>query len=210
MIQKIALILSLLLCVAFIYLVQTPVSHKSLLAPIKTKEAKDSTQFRLDQQIENMQHYIQAHPEYNSEIAFFIDMHIPSYKNRFWVYNLKKKKILDKGLVAHGSGSESGSDGRLVFSNTENSLCTSLGKYAVGYSYRGQFGKAYKLYGLDITNDNAFKRHVVLHKYEQVPYQEQETDICTSYGCPMVNEQFFKRLEKRIDQSDSPILMVIY
>ena len=112
--------------------------------------------------------------------------------------------------MAHGSGSETGIGGQLKFSNINNSLSTSLGKYSIGHSYNGKFGKAYKLYGLDETNSNAFSRNIVLHKFEDVPYDEQESYICNSHGCPMVNEKFYSRLEKIIDASDKKIILRIY
>lgn len=137
-------------------------------------------------------------------------MKIHSGKNRFFVYDLKKEAIVDQGLVAHGSGSETEIQGKLKFSNTNNSLATSLGKYYIGNSYVGKFGKAYRLYGLDKTNSNAFERAVVLHKYSDVPYEEQADYICNSYGCPMVNSNYFKRIESIIDNSKTSILLVIY
>lgn len=169
-----------------------------------------SSKEKLENQVNQIQKLIQSNPKYNKEIAFFIDMKIPSGKNRFFIYDLKKKSIIDRGLVAHGSGSETGIQGKLKFSNTNNSLATSLGKYSIGKSYFGSFGKAYKLYGLDKTNNNAFDRSIVLHKYFDVPYEEQTDYICNSYGCPMVNEKYFKRIETIIDNSKTKILLVIY
>jgi hypothetical protein len=153
---------------------------------------------------------INSNSKYNNKIAFFIDMKIPSGKNRFFVYDLKTDKIIDKGLVAHGSGSETGVKGKLQFSNVPNSLSTSLGKYSIGNHYKGKFGKAYKLYGLDKTNNNAFKRDIVFHYYYDVPYNEKDGYICNSYGCPMVNKRYFERIAKIIDASESNILMCIY
>ena len=170
----------------------------------------NSSKDKLDSQIKEIKKVIQGNPKYNKEIAFFIDMKIPSGKNRFFVYDLKKDITIDQGLVAHGSGSETGIKGKLKFSNTNNSLATSLGKYYISNSYIGRFGKAYKLYGLDKTNSNAFDRAIVLHKYFDVPYEEQTEYICNSYGCPMVNEKYFKRIEKIIDNSKTNILLVIY
>jgi hypothetical protein len=100
--------------------------------------------------------------------------------------------------------------GKLKFSNIDNSLCTSLGKYSIGYSYVGKFEKAYKLYGLDKANSNAYNRNIVLHKYFDVPYNEQENYICNSYGCPMVNEKFYNHIEKIIDNSQTKIILNIY
>lgn len=161
-------------------------------------------------QINEVKILIKSNSKYNRRFAFFIDMKVPSGKNRFFVYDLKTDKIIDKGLVAHGSGSETGIKGKLKFSNIPNSLSTSIGKYYIGNSYQGKFGKAYKLYGLDQTNSNAFKRDIVFHYYYDVPYKEQNGYICNSYGCPMVNRKYFDRMSKIIDNSQSNILMSIY
>jgi len=160
--------------------------------------------------INEVKRLINSDSKYNKRIAFFIDMKVPSGKNRFFVYDFKTNKIIDKGLVAHGSGSETGIFGKLKFSNIPNSLSTSVGRYYIGNSYYGKFGKAYKLYGLDQTNSNAFMRDIVFHYYYDVPYKEQNGYICNSFGCPMVNEKYFNRMSKIIDDSKSNILMSIY
>ena len=165
---------------------------------------------RINYQIDGIKTMINNNPKYNSKIAFFVDMKIPSGKNRFFVYDLVNNKILDQGLVAHGSGSETGVKGSLKFSNVPNSNCTSLGRYSIGKNYQGIFGKAYRLAGLDETNSKAMERAIVLHHYSAVPYEEQDHYISRSHGCPMVNEQFFKRIEKIIDTSKSNILLNIY
>lgn len=178
--------------------------------PVKKVQAKKVSEDKLSSHIEAINNFVNHSSKYNRYIAFFIDMKIHSGKNRFFVVDLVTKKVIDQGLVAHGSGSETGMEGELQFSNTNNSYCTSLGKYEIGKSYYGQFGKAYKLYGLDETNNNAFSRTIVLHKYESMPYEEQEQAICNSLGCPMVNERFYKRLEELIDNSDKNIILDIY
>lgn len=165
---------------------------------------------KLKSEITEIRSFLGKTPKYNSDIAFFLDMKIESGRNRFFIYDLKNSKLVSKGLVGHGSGSETGIPGQLQFSNTKNSNCSSLGKYAIGGSYSGRFGKAYKLYGLDKTNSNAFDRNVVLHKYIDVPFEEQSYPICNSLGCPMVNEKFFAVLEKTIDNSKKKIILVMY
>ena len=57
------------------------------------------------------------------------------------MYDFKTDKIVDKGLVAHGSGSETGIKGTLKFSNITNSLGTSLSNYYIGNSYNGNLEK---------------------------------------------------------------------
>ena len=175
----------------------------------ETKAIQNSHE-RIIENAKIVQKVIESNSDYNSEIAFLIDMKIPSNRNRFFIYDLKSNKVLDQGLVAHGAGSETSDPDILKFSNIENSLATSLGTYSIGNSYDGQFGKAYKMYGLEATNSNAFKRYIVLHKYTEMPYEETDKKICLSHGCPMVNEIFFNRLEKRIDDSPKKILMRIY
>ncbi|MEO8234647.1 MAG: murein L,D-transpeptidase catalytic domain-containing protein [Flavobacterium sp.] len=185
------------------------ISHPKI-STTTNPELTYSPKEKLDSQILEVKKLISINSKYNKEIAFFIDMRIPSGKNRFFIYDLKNNKTIDKGLVAHGSGSETGIQGKLKFSNINNSLSTSLGKYSIGDSYVGKFGKAYKLYGLDKTNSNAYDRNIVLHKYFDVPYNEQQHYICNSYGCPMVNEKFYSRIEKIIDNSQTKIILNIY
>lgn len=55
------------------------------------------------------------------------------------------------------------------FSNTDGSGYTSLGRYRIGTPYNGHFGRSYKLYGLDSTNSQAFRRNIVLHSFSYVP-----------------------------------------
>lgn len=108
---------------------------------------------------------------FNFEICFLVDMKISSGKNRFFVYDLQKDSVLISGLVAHGN-CDDGFQFQASFSNRVSSGCSSFGKYKIGNSYTGRFGLAYKLYGLDSSNSNAYQRTVVLHSYSCVPEQE--------------------------------------
>jgi hypothetical protein len=58
----------------------------------------------------------------NKDYALMIDMRIPSYKKRFFVYNLKKDSLLTSGFVPNGTGTET-FKGELVFSNVPDSRC---------------------------------------------------------------------------------------
>jgi hypothetical protein len=204
--KKFLVVIILLIAACGIYSIYN--SESSLPKEVITLD--HSTEDKLAAHVKEVQLFISKKPKYNDAIAFFIDMKIHSGKNRFFIYDLKKNEVIDQGLVAHGSGSETGIVGKLKFSNANNSLSTSLGKYCIGASYDGRFGKAYKLYGLDTTNSNAFERNVVLHKYSKVPYKEQEDAICNSLGCPMVHEKFFERIENILDKSEKSIILEIY
>lgn len=147
---------------------------------------------------------------YNTTYCFMADMQIASGKKRFFVYNLLTDSIEYAGLVTHGSGKNKFSS-CIAFSNTVSSLCTSLGKYKIGNSYTGKFGLAFKLYGLDTTNSNAFNRFVVLHSHACVPAEETyPLPICESWGCPTVAPVFLMELKKYIDEANKPILLEIY
>ncbi len=204
--KKFLVVIILLIAACGIYSIYN--SESSLPKEVITLD--HSTEDKLATHVKEVQLFISKNPKYNDAIAFFIDMKIHSGKNRFFIYDLKKNEVIDQGLVAHGSGSETGIAGELKFSNANNSLSTSLGKYSIGASYNGRFGKAYKLYGLDTTNSNAFERNVVLHKYSKVPYEEQEDAICNSLGCPLVHEKFFERIENILDKSEKSIILEIY
>lgn len=152
--------------------------------------------------------YVDEHG-FDVSYCFMVDMRLPSGKNRFFVYNLLKDSLEAAGLVSHGKGSESGSG--LIFSNTPNSNCTSLGKYKIGSSYNGNFGLSYKLKGLDKTNSRASDRAVVLHSYYGVPNIEvYPAPIALSEGCPMVSTAFLAQLKTYMDESQEPILLWIY
>lgn len=147
---------------------------------------------------------------YSTKYCFLIDMSLPSGRNRFFVYDLKKGSVAYSGLVAHGSCDERFLS-RARFSNISNSGCSSLGKYKVGAFYHGKYGESFKLHGLDNSNSNAFPRGVVIHGYDCVPDEEiYPRVLCNSLGCPMVSYNFFDKLSRIIEHSEKPILLWIY
>jgi hypothetical protein len=166
---------------------------------------------RLKQQAAILKEYAKNN-QYNTDYCFLVDMSLPSGKNRFFVYNIKKDSVEYASLVAHGFGSYQGNGSdELVFSNIPNSYMTSLGKYKIGNSYHGAFGLAYKLFGLDNTNSNAYERAIVLHAYTSMPASETYPErICESAGCPMVNASFLTILGHYIKSSKKPLLLWIY
>lgn len=142
--------------------------------------------------------------------CFLIDMRIASGKKRFFVYDLLKDSVAAAGMVTHGSGSQTNTEA-LQFSNMEHSLASSLGKYRVGEEYTGQYGLAFKLFGLEATNSNAYARAVVLHAHPLVPETEVwPNNICTSWGCPTVNPDFLLVLKGYIRKADKPVLLWVF
>ncbi len=166
---------------------------------------------RLKERASTLESYVKAN-NYNTEYIFLLDMSLPSGKNRFFVYNLKKDAVENASLVTHGFGSNKyDNDDPLEFSNMPDSKKTSLGKYKIGKSYYGRFGLAYKLFGLDPTNDKAYEREIVLHAHARVPDKEPFPGyIIVSSGCPTVSPAFLTTLDKYIKASKKPILLWIY
>lgn len=155
-----------------------------------------------------MQGFLDRNRSFNPQTVFFLDMKIPANKYRFFVYDIGTKKILHRGLVAQGINTQPDAQGLLRFSNETGSYCTSLGKYRVGQKYKGRFGTAYKLYGLDSSNSNAYRRAIVLHKYDDMP-DAPGGEAIYSLGCPMVSATFFATISRLIDRSEAPILLQI-
>jgi hypothetical protein len=184
-------------------------THKTTTSPNAVLRSKPASQLKLEKKVTAAKKFALQH-KFNSRFCFFIDMDLPSGQNRFFIYDLSTDSIMDAALVTHGRCNESWLNGR-KYSNQVGSGCTSPGKYKIGKPYSGKFGLAYKLYGLDSTNNNAFKRYVVLHSHECVP--ENAVDplpICQSDGCPTVSAGFLKKLAGMIDQSSKPVLLWIY
>lgn len=147
---------------------------------------------------------------YSTDYCFLIDMSLPSGKNRFFIYDLERDSITAAGLVAHGSCNTVFLR-KARFSNIPDCGCSSVGRYKVGYKYKGRFGRAYKLHGLDSTNSNAFKRAVVLHAYDCIPDREIDPlPACNSLGCPMVSYAFLDKAAQIIDRARKPILLWVY
>lgn len=144
----------------------------------------------------------------STKLGVLIDMSIPSWKKRFFVVNLQNDSVLISGLVCHGQGDDYRKE-EVVFSNVVGSNCTSQGRYRIGEYYMGDFGLAYKLYGLDTTNSNAYKRFVVFHAHSCVSEFEGAA-ICRSDGCPTINPYVLQQTAKLLDASPKPVLMWIY
>jgi hypothetical protein len=146
----------------------------------------------------------------STDYCFLVDMSLPSGRNRFFIYDLKKNTIINSGLVSHGSCNETFL-ARPKFSNESKSGCSSLGKFKVGEFYTGKYGKSFRLYGLDNCNSNAYKRAVVIHGYDCVPDQEiYPRVLCNSLGCVMISYKFFDNITSLIRKSEKPIVLWIY
>lgn len=149
-----------------------------------------------------------ARLQLHTGIGMLVDLSVPSGSNRFWVVDLQRDSVLMAGLVTHGYGNSTAE--KTGYSNQPGSCASSPGTYRIGRAYNGRFGKAYKLYGLDSSNSNAFRRFVVLHAHACVPGQEvYPQTICMSQGCPTVSPAFFQQIAAILDTARLPVLLQI-
>jgi len=195
----------------------TTESTKAEIIPIKKEEEKEEKETPTSSEnttiinilTKKVNNYA-IQNEMSTEYCFLVDMSLPSGRNRFFIYDLKKNSVINSGLVSHGSCNETFL-ARPKFSNESKSGCSSLGKFKVGEFYTGKYGKSFRLYGLDNCNSNAYKRAVVIHGYDCVPDEEiYPRVLCNSLGCVMVSYKFFDGISRLIRKSEKPIVLWIY
>ncbi|MBA2711563.1 MAG: murein L,D-transpeptidase catalytic domain family protein [Tatlockia sp.] len=122
-----------------------------------------------------------------------IDYSLPSNKQRMWVFDLGKEKLLYNTYVAHGRNS--GMDTPKHFSNKNSSKETSLGTFVTRDTYIGHKGYSLNLQGLERGfNDNAFSRRVVIHGawYVEPEFIKRSGRAGRSWGCPSIAQTLAK------------------
>lgn len=143
-----------------------------------------------------------------SNILTIIDFNKSSKDERFFVIDLSKHKLIHESLVAHGKNS--GWDIPSSFSNLANSYQSSLGFYITGETYIGKHGLSLKLDGLEKgINDNARKRHIVIHSADYVSesFVEKIGRLGRSFGCPSLPAENYNII---IDLIKDKSLIFIY
>lgn len=151
---------------------------------------------------------------FNTRYCFLVDFSIHSGKKRFFVWDFKGDSIKYASLCAHGYGKNSTTT-KPVYSNVEGSFCSSLGRYKIGIRSYSKWGinVHYKLHGLEATNNNAFKRYVVLHSFTPVPRAEiypMHLPLGMSQGCPVICNEAMTRIDALLKTLKEPVLLWIY
>ena len=122
----------------------------------------------------------------NADILAIADFSQSSKKKRLYIIDTKNFRVLKNTYVAHGKNT--GLNYAERFSNTPESLQSSLGFYVTKSTYFGKHGLSLKLAGVERGfNDNAEARAVVIHGANYIgenrltaPYMGR------SFGCPAV------------------------
>ena len=180
-----------------------------------SKQTEDSIT-RINEKAEEALSFCKA-GGYNTDFCILIDMEIHSGKHRMFIYDFNSGEVERKALCAHGcgKGNKKSSGTQPVFSNEAGSLLSSLGKYKIGIRSYSQYGinVHYKLHGLDSTNNNAFKRIVVLHSYTPVPSTEiypLHLPMGYSHGCPVTDNETMTLLDTKLKRVGKPVLLWIF
>lgn len=118
-----------------------------------------------------------------------VDFSKPSTQKRLYIIDLDSRKLMFHTLVAHGRNS-----GQLLpnkFSNTNESLQSSLGFYVTAEKYMGKHGLSLRMDGMEKTNSNARQRAIVVHGADYVSerFIKSTGYLGRSWGCPAVNPE---------------------
>ena len=153
---------------------------------------------------------------FNEEYYFLVDLSVHPGKNRFFVYDFKQSKIVDKNVVTHGSCDqfEENPDKweKAKFSNKSDSHCSMKGKFKIGKRDYSSWGikVKYWLHGLEKSNANAVNRVVVLHSWSAVSNEEIYPQVSPlSWGCPAVSDDFMRKLDAKLKTTSKPVLLWI-
>lgn len=121
------------------------------------------------------------------EILTIIDFTLSSKQKRMWVLDMANNKVLLHSVVSHGKNT--GGEFATNFSNTVNSLQSSLGFYVTGETYIGGNGLSLFIDGMEEEfNSKARERYVVIHgaDYANPESISNRGMLGRSYGCPAV------------------------
>lgn len=150
----------------------------------------------------------------NTDFFILADLGRHSGLNRFFVWDFATEKIIQECLVSHGCASNpwssDASRDKPVFSNMDNSHCSSLGKYTIGERGYSQWGIhiKYLLHGLDATNSNSLRRVIVLHSWDSVAEEEPyPRGTPEGWGCPAISNENMKLLDGRLRNAGQQVLL---
>ena len=138
--------------------------------------------------------------EKSKEILTLVDFSKPSTEERFYVFDMRHKKLLFSSLVSHGKNS--GGNYATSFSNENGSLKSSLGFFLTENTYQGKNGYSLVLNGLEKgINDRAKERAIVIHgaAYSNPSVIASSGRLGRSFGCPALPQAVSKPIINTIN-----------
>lgn len=163
----------------------------------KDLEALHEKAPELDQKVLKLAAHAYNHALQNDKVKkpylTVIDYRLASSKERMWIFDVDKHKLLFHTYVAHGKNS--GQRFAKNFSNRNQSKESSLGTYVTKDTYYGGKGLSLNLQGLEHGfNDHAYDRRVVVHGawYVEENFIKNSGQAGRSWGCPAVGKAMAK------------------
>lgn len=143
----------------------------------------------------------------NEDVIAIADFSQSSKNKRLYIIDTRNYRVLMNTYVAHGRNS--GLDYAENFSNTPESLQSSLGFYVTKGTYFGKHGLSLKLSGQERGfNDNAEERAVVVHGANYIGDNRLNSPYMgRSFGCPAVPQE---QSEKVINLLKNGTCLFIY
>lgn len=161
-----------------------------------------------------LQDYVQSH-KLNEEYAVVVDFSIHSGRHRFFLCDLRQKKIVASSLCAHGVGKGS-TTRKPVFSNEVGSNCSCIGHFKITGKHKMSTSglPSFKLIGLDKSNNNAARREILIHsarllskcRFGIYPFY-LPLDKRISSGCFAISIDMMDRIEKIVEKEKKDILL---
>lgn len=113
-----------------------------------------------------------------------------SRNKRLYIIDIENNELVTNTYVAHGKNS--GAEYATRFSNTPESLQSSLGFYITSATYTGKHGLSLRMNGVDPGfNDKALERTIVIHGATYVDPARAAAGMYMgrSWGCPAVPQK---------------------
>lgn len=165
--------------------------------------------------IAEVSQYLDAHPEYNQDLALMVDFSRLSMLDRMYVVDMREHEIVYSCRTAHGKGRGS-TPVTPEFSNEEGSLCSSLGFYKIAEQGKMRNGRhCLRLDGLSKTNSNARKRGILIHPSNGVSCIPFSMPLPlplsrASEGCFATSFSAMERIEKLVGASRKPMILYAF
>lgn len=148
----------------------------------------------------------------STDYCFLVDFDVHSGRNRFFVWDFHRDKVVYSCICAHGMGGNS-SLLSADFSNAIGSHCSSIGRYKVG-GVRTMFNHkkipCLEVWGLDPSCSNAHARGILIHpSVAQIPTWPLPM-LHRTLGCFGVSLRGFNKLMQYKYRTNQPILLWAY
>lgn len=142
---------------------------------------------------------LEAEEKIQNRLLTIVDFSLPSTEKRLWILDMEANEVLYHTYVSHGKNT--GGNMATNFSNTPNSLQSSLGFYVTAETYYGKNGLSLFIDGMEEGfNSKARERYVVMHgaDYAQESSIARLGRLGRSYGCPAVPSEVSKDIINKI------------